>query len=131
VLARFADGRPAVIEHRLGRGSAVLLGFDAARMCHRPGRSEVERLLADLATADAPPRWSCDAPMAFRLSAPSADHYFLLNDGPDRTALLRVFDRQYASGEDVLERTPIDTSGTLAIELPERSAVWARFQHAE
>jgi beta-galactosidase len=131
VLARFADGGPAVTEHRLGRGSAVLVGFDAARMCHRPGRSAVERLLAELARGDAPPSWTCDAPLAFRLSAPGADHYFLLNDGPSRPALLRAFDRRYAAGEDVIEQKPIDVSGTLAVQLPERSGVWARFERAD
>lgn len=131
VLARFDDGRPAITEHRLGRGSAVLVGFDAARMCHRPGCSRVENLLADLAVGDTPLKWSCDAPMAFRLSAPKADHYFLLNDGPARPALLRTFDHQYSSGEDVLDQHPIETDGTICIELPERSGVWARFEHVD
>ncbi len=131
VLGRFDDGRVAITEHRLGRGSAVLVGFDAARMCHRPGNSLVEKLLADLAVGDTPPKWTCDAPMAFRLSAPKADHYFLLNDGPARPALLRVFDRCYSAGEDVLERRLIDTDGTIAVDLPERSAVWARFDRVD
>ncbi|MFP3938461.1 MAG: beta-galactosidase trimerization domain-containing protein, partial [Phycisphaerae bacterium] len=131
VLARFDDGRAAITEHRLGRGSAVLVGLDAARMCHRPGCSRVEKLLANLAVGEVAPKWSCDAPMAFRLSAPGADHYFLLNDGPARPALLRTFDHQYSSGEDVLDQHPIDTEGTICIELPARSGIWARFEHAD
>jgi beta-galactosidase len=127
VLARFADGRVAITEHRLGKGSAVLIGFDAARMCHTPGREDIEALLAELVNVGATPAWQCSAPMAFRLRADQADHYFLINDGPARTALLRAWDAEYTGAIDAVTDEPIDVTGTLAIDLPARSGRWVRF----
>ena len=57
---------------------------------------------------------------------PWADHYFVLNDGPARSVFLTVRDRAYVAGEHALEDTPIDTTGTVSIDLPARSAVWRR-----
>ena len=127
VLARFSNGEPAITEARIGRGTAVLIGFDAGRMCWRPGHDAVERLIAQLVWGDTRPGWTCGAPLAFRRRAPAADHYFLLNDGPARTIFLHVYDREYAAGEYVLERTPIDVHGTIVIDLPAESGVWCRF----
>jgi hypothetical protein len=61
------------------------------------------------------------------MRASSADHYFFLNDGPARTALLHCYDAVYHHGEAVLDERPLATDGTLAIELPAESAVWLRF----
>jgi beta-galactosidase len=128
VLARFDNGRAAITEVQRGRGKAILIGFDAARMCWLPGQSEVERLLNQLVWDDQRPSWTCDAPLAFRRTMASADHYFLLNDGPDRDVLLRVYDHAYASGELVLDAKTIAVDGTISIHLPGESAVWARFE---
>ncbi|MFW5818179.1 MAG: beta-galactosidase [Planctomycetota bacterium] len=127
VLARFADGRAAITEQQIGKGAAVLIGFDAGRMCHTPGCGEIERLLAELVTVGAMPTWRCTAPMTFRLRAGKADHYFLLNDGSATPALLQVWDASYADGVDAVTGEPIDVSGTLAIDLPARSGRWIRF----
>jgi beta-galactosidase len=128
VICRFDDGRPAVSEARVGKGTAVLVAFDAARMCHRPGNLAMEGLLADLVTAGWRRPWRCTAPMTFRLSAPKADHYFLINDSAARTAFLSVFDREYTSAREVIEEGDIDLSGTIAVELPAQSAKWLRFE---
>jgi beta-galactosidase len=127
VLARFDDGRPAITEAQIGRGSAVLIGFDAARMCWKPRHSTVEALIAGLVMGNERMNWECNAPMAFRLSTTAADHYFLLNDGVARSAIIRAYDRVYAAGEYVIEGTPLDVRGTISVELPKQSAVWLRF----
>ena len=126
VLGRFDHGSPAVTEHRLGRGTATLIAFDPARMCWRPGNPPLQTWLAGVVRGNNPRKWECDAPMAFRLSSPAADHYFLLNDGPRRWATIRAHDRAYTSGQYVIERRPIDIIGTIAVDLPERSGVWLR-----
>ncbi len=126
VLARFDDGAPAACEHRLGKGSAVLLAWDAARMCHAPGQPAAERLLVELTTGLHRPRWSCSAPLAFRLRCASADHWLLINDGPARPALLRSHDRTYTAGQDVLTGEQIEVDGTLSVALPAESALWLR-----
>ena len=128
VLGRFDSGKPAITEVQLGRGSAVLIGFDAARLCCEPGRQDVEALIARLCRGDAARDWECDAPMAFRLSAPQADHYFLLNDGAARTVIISAHDHRYAAGELVIEQTPIDVGGTIAVSVPAFSGVWVRLQ---
>ncbi|MFP4054560.1 MAG: beta-galactosidase [Phycisphaerae bacterium] len=128
VIARFADGRPAVTERAVGEGSAVLVGFDPGRMCLRPGNVAVESLLAELALAGCQQPWRCTAPMAWRLRSESADHYFLLNDGPARPCFLDVFDADYAAVTDAVTDQPIATGANIALDLPERSGVWLRCQ---
>ncbi len=128
VLARFQDDAPAVTEHTLGSGSALLIGFDAARMCHLAGREDVQRLITDLCWADGRPAWRCDAPLAVRRTAPGADHYFLLNEGPDRMARITAYDCEYATGLDVLTGREIDVAGTVAVDLPARSGTWVRLE---
>jgi beta-galactosidase len=129
-IKRFADGRPAVTEANIGRGQAILIGFDPARQCWKPGQSAMEALLADLYRGEAPRRWWSDAPLAFRRSHAKADHWFLINDGPARTATLRVYDRTYRSGCDAVSGRPLDTAGTVSVELPAYSAAWLRLERA-
>ncbi|MCC5828305.1 MAG: beta-galactosidase trimerization domain-containing protein [Phycisphaeraceae bacterium] len=129
-VMKFQDGRPAVAENRIGKGSAVLLGFDAARMCHRPGRQDIEQLIGDLARGGSCPTWRCTAPIVVRRATDEADHYFLVNDGASRFCIIEAFDRKYRSGLDVIDDRAIEVDGTIAIELPERSAMWVRLAHA-
>ncbi len=130
VVARFDDGRPAISERRLGRGSAVLVAFDAARMCTRPGQGTVERLIARLVWDEARSGWDSDAPLAFRRRASKADHYWLLNDGPSRPAFLRVYDATYTCGRDLFDGAKVAVNGTMCVELPAESALWLRFERA-
>jgi beta-galactosidase len=131
VLARFSNGNPAITEALIGRGRALLLGFDAGMRCHRPGNEPIEALLARLAWGEARPDWRSDAPIAFRRSAPAADHYFLINDGPARAATIRAYDHTYTAGHDVIKDEPLDVTGTIAVDLPTNSAVWVRLARQE
>ncbi len=126
VIARFDDGRPAACEILRGKGSAVLVAFDLARMCHRPGSPGAETLLVEWTAGHLQRTWQCSAPLAYRLRSESADHYFLVNDGPERTATLQVWDRQYTEGCDAITDEPIDLSGTITIPLEAASAAWIR-----
>ena len=128
ILANFDNGLPAVTEHLLGAGRAVLLAYDAGMTCFMPGARAWEELLVNLLCGDWRPGWKCDAPLAFRLSAQAADHYFLLNPGPARTVFIRAYDCAYQSGEMVLESQPVEVAGSLAITIPADSAVWVRFE---
>jgi beta-galactosidase len=131
VLARFADGTPAITEAQIGRGSAVLIGFDAARMCWKPGQSAVERLIASLVMGDDRAGWECSLPMTYRLSGAGTDHYFLINDGPACTAFIKAYDRCYRSGEYVIEQKPLPLGGMISVDVPEASAVWLRLERKE
>jgi len=129
VLACFDDGSAAVTERRLGRGCGVLFGFDIARMCLEPGNTDLETLLAEAATTPNPPGWRCNAPLAFRLSSPPADHYFLINDSPsDMTAWLHVYDRRYRTGLAVLEDEAVPVDGVIAVPIGRRSGTWLRLE---
>jgi beta-galactosidase len=128
VVARFANGAPAITEAQIGRGSAVLIGFDAARMCWKPGQSTVESLIASLIMGRERKEWACSLPMTYRLSTPGADHYFLINDGSACSAFIRAHDRSYQSGEYVIEQKPVSLDGMISVDVPGASAVWLRFE---
>jgi beta-galactosidase len=88
VVAHYDDGRPAITEHHHGRGTAVILGWEASGNCHRPGNTAGEQRLRHHALGDFRPPFVCGEAIAYRLAAPTADHYFLINDGPARTVTL-------------------------------------------
>jgi beta-galactosidase len=129
VLSTFADGTPAITEHRLGRGSAVLMGFDAARMCHlKDAAPEVEALMTDLIATGEKQNWRSTTPMSYCLRTEQADHYFLLNDGPERPAFIEVYDASYRRGNDVITGDPVVVDGTISVTIPQKSAMWLRFE---
>lgn len=109
-----ASNRPAVTEHALGRGSAVILGWEASTMCFRPGNVAAQRLLVEHALGSLRGPYRADA-IVYRLSAPQADHYFLINDQPARSARLET-DFAYRGAEDPLTGETIDLSKPIAIE---------------
>ncbi|MFW5860200.1 MAG: beta-galactosidase trimerization domain-containing protein [Planctomycetota bacterium] len=119
------SGKPAVTEHRLGAGSAVLLGTQAGLDCWRPGNTAVQELLVrHTLGADLRPDFTCDGCLAYRLSAPRADHYFLINDGDDRTVHLDPHGYSYTAATDAITDEPIDLARP--ITLPRRSGRWVR-----
>jgi beta-galactosidase len=126
VLRRFDTGKPAVTEARIGRGTAVLLAIDAGRQCWRPGDLAMERLLAGHLRGNAPRRFACDMPMTFRRECAAADHYFVINDGPARSAVLQVFDRTYARVEDVLAEREIACIEGIPVEVEAYGGLWLR-----
>ncbi|MFP4106023.1 MAG: beta-galactosidase [Phycisphaerae bacterium] len=128
VLSRFADGRPAVTEAKIGKGSAVLIGFDPGNLTATEGREDIEAMIANLVWAGERPGWFSDAPVAFRLRTDSADHYFLTNDGAEMHATIAAYDADYQGGQMVIEEEPVDVDGTITVRVPELSAVWVRLE---
>lgn len=130
VVKRFADGRPAITEAGVGRGRGILLAFDAARCCWKPGNAAMERLLGDLYRGPFAERWTSDAPITVRRSGDNADHWFLVNDGPRRKVTIKASDRRYTSVEDVIEAKVRRVRGAITAELPAHSALWLRCERA-
>ncbi len=128
-VAHFNDGRIAITERTLGRGSAMLLGFDPGRQCWRPGQKPMQLLLAELLSANRPPAWHCSLPMTYRLSAPGADHYFLINDGPPTPVILTAPDRRYTEALDVIQQRALPVGPTLCFDVPGESGLWLRLSH--
>jgi beta-galactosidase len=109
-----ASNRVAVTEHALGRGSAVILGWEASLMCFKPGNDNAQRLLVEHALGSQRSPYRSDA-IVYRLAAPQADHYFLINDKPTRSTTLEV-DFAYQGAEDAISGDPIDLSNPIVIE---------------
>lgn len=82
VAAAFDHGPPAVAEHHLGDGAAVILAHEATLACLRPGHDASQTHLLEHALGPHRPTFRCDGAIAYRLAAPDADHYFLINDQP-------------------------------------------------
>jgi len=131
VIARFSTGAPAATEVRFGKGTAVLVGFDPGRMCHRPGNAGIEGWLAFVLDGQVQPTWKSDAPMIHRLRSPGADHYFVINDGAaSRDVHIQAFDTRYRSGEELIRAAKIETDGLISVQVPGQSAAWVRLERA-
>ncbi|MCC5831260.1 MAG: beta-galactosidase trimerization domain-containing protein [Phycisphaeraceae bacterium] len=108
VCAEFEVGLPAITEADLGRGRALLMAYEAGRNCFQTGNTAAEALLVKTLLGDLESPYACDQAIVYRLVGPSADHYFLINDGPAVEAELRIGDRGYRSCEDAVEQVPVD-----------------------
>lgn len=127
-LFRFQNGEVAGTTYRHGRGTAILLGFDAAMNCFDPGNAKMEKLVASLCQeGQFEATWQSSSPMTYRLVSPKADHYLIINDGPAATTMIKAFDHQYGKITNVLTGNEIPNNNNRFNPLvPERSAVWFR-----
>ncbi len=123
-LASFDNGWPAVTEARVGKGAAVTMAFEAARACFKPGDDEAEQCVVQYALGEHESPYACSDAIVYRLAAPAADHYFLINDAPARQVALDTRDMPYASWEDAVSGETIETGGPIA--LPAYSGRWLR-----
>ncbi len=124
VLATFANGDPAIIENRRGKGSAVMLVFQAAMTCWKPGSTALQELMVrhSLGALESPFR--CTGALAYRQAAPQADHYFLINPDPAKTVVLDPWAFRYASASDAVTGEAIDLARPIA--LPSHGGRWIR-----
>jgi len=123
----YQNGKPAITEYNNGRGMATLIGFDAAYMCYK-GNEKVEKLIADIVKQNDKPEWESNMPMTYRLYGEKYDHFFIINPGVAQNAILKIYDSIYKTGEYVLEGLPINTFGTISVNVEKESAVWLRFE---
>ncbi len=116
VLARYDTGKPAILERSLGRGQAVLLGYEASLGTFKPGHTEREARLVGYTLGRHKPPFRCQGAIAYRLAGSGADHYFLLNDGNARTVSFSA-DQPYRTwtdaitGERLTPGQPIQVAG--------------------
>ncbi len=122
VVNTYDNGKPAITENKLGKGTAVILGAEASLRCLKPGNVALETLLAQTALGAHAPLYRCDGALVYRQAAPQADHYFLVNDGPATTvALATAF--PYTAITDAVTDAPVDIN---AIHIDAHSARWLR-----
>lgn len=122
----FDDGRPAITENALGAGRAIVLGLDAALQCRAPGQTAMQALLVETAIGAWHPDFRCDDAIVYRLAAPAADHYFIINDGPERATTLETPGYQYRRLTDAITAVPLIPG--MPIALAAHSARWLRFE---
>jgi len=125
VLSRFQTGEPAVTENRIGKGSAVLIAWDASYSAFKAGNTASETRLLQAALGGLESPYACDKAVVYRLASPAADHYFFINDGPPTQARLTFRDYKYASASDPVSghQIPLDAP----VELEGYSGRWLRF----
>jgi len=117
VLASYGNGRPAVTENPVGKGSAVLLGWESGRTCYHPGRSGWQKRAVKYLLGGAAPYYVCEGrPWAYRLCAPEADHYFLINEGAPSEARFTRLPHDYADCRDVLTEESVDLAAEIPVE---------------
>jgi beta-galactosidase len=125
VLASFEDGRPAVTESRLGKGSAVLLGWEASASCFKPGNLPAQEKLVRYALGPFRSPYTCPGAVVYRLAAPRADHYFLINDGPAKSVSLST-DFAYHAATDAVTGEIVAWPGPIVLE--DHGGRWLRCQ---
>lgn len=126
VLQKFQTGEPAVTENKLGKGSAVLIAWDASYSAFKPGNTAAESSLRQAAMGSLLSPYQCDNAVVYRLAAPRADHYFLINDGPPTRATLSFRNSSYASVTDPVSGESLDLGAPIALE--GYSGRWLRFE---
>lgn len=99
--ATYDSGAPAITEHRLGRGTAVILGWDASLQCFAPGRPAHQDALVRHTLGDLRSPYRCGT-VCYRLPAPGADHWFLINDGPQRSVAFTPGPHRYSAWMDAV-----------------------------
>lgn len=123
VLATYDDGEPAITEAYVGDGYAVLLGYEASQYCYKPGNDGFERRLVHYAVGDWTASYYCKNAIVYRLSAPAADHYFLLNDDDAKRVVLET-EQTYRVRIDAVTQDPLDLNAP--IDLPAYGGRWVR-----
>lgn len=124
VVARYNNGRPAVMENRMGKGTAVILGYEASQMCARPGRDDVEAMLVRQTLGSYRAPFRCKGAIVYRLASPDADHYFLVNDGPASTVSLETGAFRYGNVVDAVTGARIGSLKKIVLE--PHSGRWLR-----
>jgi beta-galactosidase len=126
VKARFSNGDVAITEHKFGKGTAVILGYEAARACFRKTSPEMEKLLLDNTMGRVKPLFACDGAIVYRLASEQADHYFLINLAEEKRVEL-VFDYyDYKGVSDAVSGEKLNLGEEVMLEA--YGARWLRFE---
>lgn len=126
ILSRFQTGEPAVLEHRIGKGAAIVLAFDASHASFLPGNTRMEERIRQYALGPQQPSYRCDGAIVYRLAAPAADHYFFINDGPAVEVRLDFRGNSYRAVSDPVSGEKLTPGASIALE--PYSGRWLRYE---
>lgn len=135
VIDRYDNGIPAIVSSNYGDGSTTVFNFEAGRSVFEPGNRDMEQRVVYYTLDDIRPPFDVDETantMVFRRSAPKADHYFLLNDGPEETVRITTGEISYSKATDLLTKENLAFKDrTLEVKVPAHSGRWIRCIKAE
>jgi beta-galactosidase len=114
VVASFDTGQPAVLEHQLGKGQAVILAWEASQMCFARGNASAEEALVKHAIGSLKSPYRSDA-IVYRIAAQEADHYFFINDVAARSVSFST-DHSYARAEDAITGEAVSLHSPISLE---------------
>ena len=126
VVAAYDNGLPAITEAKTGEGSAVILGYEASMMCFQPGNDRAEEMMLNFLLGSYTPPFACEGALAYRLASEQADHYFLINEGPDTTVILDTPMFAYRSLSDAITGETLQPDAP--IKLLAHDGRWLRFE---
>jgi beta-galactosidase len=125
VIERFQTGEPAIVENRIGKGTAVLLGWDASHALFKPGATDLENRLVKAALGTLQSPYACEGAQVYRLAAPDADHYFFINDDEPKSVKLDTKAFRYRAVSDPVTGEKLTLGAPIALE--GYGARWLRF----
>ncbi|MFW5783769.1 MAG: beta-galactosidase trimerization domain-containing protein [Spirochaetota bacterium] len=122
----FSTGEVAVSRNRVGAGEAIILAYEASASCWQPGNPGAEAEIRRWSLgADRLP-YACADGVVYRIASPRADHYFLLNDGPQRSFALETPGYEYHSCSDAETGETLDPDSGIVVEA--HDARWIRME---
>ena len=101
-LTKYGNENPAILENKLGKGSAVLLGYEAAISCFKPGQSNWEQKFVKYVLGENSSPYSCSNALVYRLGGKISDHYFVINDGEKIEAKIDFKNNKYKKLTDAV-----------------------------
>lgn len=123
VTQKFENGATAVTEHRLDRGSAIILSADASFAMKNKGNVAMESWVVDIIMKNIAKPYECRNGIVYRLAGTDADHYFILNDGDEKNVNLTFNRYKYSNATDALTGERINTS---KIRVESNNGRWIR-----
>jgi beta-galactosidase len=108
VITKYGNGNPAITENALGNGRAVLLGYEAAMHCFKPGNVNWEKKFMRYVLGPNKSPYSCENALVYRLGSEKADHYFVLNDLPSLETTIDFGGMKYSKLTDAVTGEVLD-----------------------
>jgi len=125
VVANYNNGNPAIMENNLGKGTAVLIGYEASKMCFKPDNIPAENMLLKFSLGSLSSPYICKEAITYRLSSPKADHYFIINDGNDQIkAHISFRNYKYKSSIDAITGETLNLSDGFIVG--PNNGIWVR-----
>ncbi len=123
-LKLFNDKTPAITQHKLGKGEAVVIGYEASSACEKPNNILAESILQKTILGEIKPAFRCANAIVYRLATPTAEHFFVLNDGKKKEVKISFSNKSEKIATDILTNKKINLNQSFS--LAENDALWLR-----